>query len=130
MFGISLISKTPIQVWIQQQRAINSIRKLHIKLKYNQKNTTQNESQVVLRGITKIYLKSVIQFFKRVQLRQEYKVLIERQFNHLFKELEFIKERHNEFNKEEAPLIQEIETQINKFYELYKKSNRHWLLKY
>ena len=55
LFGIALISKTPIQVWIQQQRAINSIRKLHIKLKYNQKNTTQNESQVVLRGITKIY---------------------------------------------------------------------------
>ena len=28
-FGIALISKNPIQFWIQQQRAINSIRKLH-----------------------------------------------------------------------------------------------------
>ncbi|RAP36496.1 hypothetical protein DID80_05160, partial [Candidatus Marinamargulisbacteria bacterium SCGC AAA071-K20] len=85
---------------------------------------------VVLRGITRVYLKSVIQFFIRVQLRQEYKVLIERQFKHIFKELTFIKERYKEFDEAESQLMLDIEEQIQKFHQLYKKSNKHWLLKY
>jgi hypothetical protein len=127
---VALLSRVPIQVWFRQQQCINSIRKLYIKLKSAPKNSDLDESQIILRGITRVYLKSLTQFFKRVQHRQEYKVLIERQFKHLFKELAFIKARHQEFNKNENLLMQDLETQITKFHKLYEQSNAHWLLKY
>lgn len=127
---IVYICKEPVFVWFKQQKSIQALRRLYIQLKNSQQQNNSSENDLVLRGITRVYLKTVIQFFQRVQLRQEYKNHIEQQFKHIIRELNFIKERDLENGKSSQELVSKIESEINLFYKLYQRCNNHWLLKY